>query len=260
MSYFCICGKELKTVQGLNGHKTYCSQTRTKTYHELLTPEAHERWERGRANALIASKKLTEERQANKVIVKCKRESCTNFLGPYGILYCSTSCSAAVNNIGRARFKAQRKFCIFCGKEGTQEYCSGKCRKDHTWKIEVERWLKGENNFNWWNAYNALLQLCGKSCEECGWAKVHSITGKIPTQFHHRDGDTSNNRRNNVQFLCPSCHSLTPTFGNLNESKETREKRKQKLRGLRRQKPNDAVEACEASFSEFNSHLPPQIN
>ena len=39
-------------------------------------------------------------------------------------------------------------------------------------------------------------------------------TGKIPLELHHKDGDYSNNDEDNLELLCPNCHSLTATYKN----------------------------------------------
>ena len=31
--------------------------------------------------------------------------------------------------------------------------------------------------------------------------------------MHHIDGDCTNNKMENLQLLCPNCHSLTSNFG-----------------------------------------------
>lgn len=51
----------------------------------------------------------------------------------------------------------------------------------------------------------------------CGWNEVHTITGKVPIQMEHIDGNSTNNRLENLKLLCPNCHSLTPTYGALNK-------------------------------------------
>jgi 5-methylcytosine-specific restriction endonuclease McrA len=51
---------------------------------------------------------------------------------------------------------------------------------------------------------------------ECGWEKIHPITLKVPVELHHIDGDSKNNKLDNLILLCPSCHSLTPSFRGLN--------------------------------------------
>ena len=55
-------------------------------------------------------------------------------------------------------------------------------------------------------------------CEKCGWGETNEFTGNIPLQVHHIDGDCKNNREENLQLLCPNCHSLTENFGSRNKN------------------------------------------
>jgi hypothetical protein len=51
-------------------------------------------------------------------------------------------------------------------------------------------------------------------CELCGLAEWH---GKpLSMQLHHDNGDGSDNRLENISFLCPNCHSQTDTYGGRN--------------------------------------------
>jgi hypothetical protein len=48
-------------------------------------------------------------------------------------------------------------------------------------------------------------------CEECG---LQEWRGKpLPLELHHRNGDTRDNRIENLALVCPNCHSLTPNWG-----------------------------------------------
>lgn len=67
---------------------------------------------------------------------------------------------------------------------------------------------------------NGLKQ---ERCEQCGWAERRS-DGKIPVHLHHRNGDTSDNRIENLQILCPNCHSLTDNYAGKNKSNPRRRK------------------------------------
>jgi len=54
-----------------------------------------------------------------------------------------------------------------------------------------------------------LYEQKGK-CNNCGlitWGN-----SKLSLEYHHKDGDSCNNVRNNVEFLCPNCHSQTKTY------------------------------------------------
>ena len=50
------------------------------------------------------------------------------------------------------------------------------------------------------------------------FGKVNEFTGKIPLEVHHIDGDCTNNKEENLQLLCPNCHSLTENFGSRNKN------------------------------------------
>ena len=62
-----------------------------------------------------------------------------------------------------------------------------------------------------------MLEKSNYSCEICGWHETNPTTGKVPVQVHHKDGDCTNNKEDNLQVLCPNCHSLTPTYGAINK-------------------------------------------
>jgi len=48
-------------------------------------------------------------------------------------------------------------------------------------------------------------------CEICG---ISTWRGRpLSMQFHHINGDGSDNRLENIQFLCANCHSQTDTYG-----------------------------------------------
>lgn len=49
-------------------------------------------------------------------------------------------------------------------------------------------------------------------CEACGQGPKWN--GKpLTLPIDHRDGDWSNNDKDNLRFLCPNCHSQTSTYG-----------------------------------------------
>jgi hypothetical protein len=56
-------------------------------------------------------------------------------------------------------------------------------------------------------------------CEQCGWDYTkhpwwENVENKenCPLEIHHKDGNKENNSLENIQFLCPNCHSLTKTY------------------------------------------------
>ena len=70
-----------------------------------------------------------------------------------------------------------------------------------------------------------LIKRANGKCERCGWGEINPYTQKIPLELHHKDGDYRNNTEDNLELLCPNCHSLTDTYRGGNTGKSTREGR-----------------------------------
>lgn len=99
-----------------------------------------------------------------------------------------------------------------------------KLTPEETYNSFIKSWLAGENNGCLVNGNISryvrryMFELAGYKCSKCGWAERHPITGNIPLQIHHIDGNCTNNKIKNLQVLCPNCHTLTENFGALNKN------------------------------------------
>lgn len=72
-------------------------------------------------------------------------------------------------------------------------------------------------------------------CEHCG---LTEWLGKpIPLQLHHKDGNHNNNTIDNLELLCPNCHSLTDTYAGRNIKNKRRVQVYKKKRAKRKEKP-----------------------
>ena len=171
------------------------------------------------------SSTLTLPTKKNKNIVRL------DFLTFYIIFIikeCNSSCTASYNNISVVRndVKAKLNMCANCGKEISKrgKFCDTVCQQEYYHKQYIERWKNGEEN-GMSGKYglskyirNYLLEKYNNKCEKCGWGEINKITENSPLQVHHIDGDYTNNKEENLQLLCPNCHSLTETYMSLNKN------------------------------------------
>ena len=122
------------------------------------------------------------------------------------------------------------KYCKNCGKEipksSPNVYCSSECFQEHIFNERVKEWKENPNKYrkeslpSFIRRYMLIKTDC--KCEKCGWSEVNEYTGNIPLEIHHIDGDCTNNNEENLQVLCPNHHSLTNTFGSLNNGHSKR--------------------------------------
>ncbi len=86
-------------------------------------------------------------------------------------------------------------------------------------RLSLDQILTTGSNFQSYKLKNRLfsLQLKKPECEECSWARS-AENGRIPLELDHINGDSHDNRLENLRILCPNCHSLKPTHRGLNRS------------------------------------------
>jgi len=161
--------------------------------------------------------------------MKCK--NCENELtGKWQKKFCGRSCAASYNNRKFPKRKKQEKpklvkekivkLCLHCQKEikNHRTYCSVQCQQDFQWeqkKKQIEEGLLTDLSRKPIRRY--LFEKLGARCVKCGWAEKNPITGKVPVEVNHIDGNSTNNHPSNLELLCPNCHSLTETYKALNK-------------------------------------------
>lgn len=101
------------------------------------------------------------------------------------------------------------------GKPSTQykpasEYIKGSCVKSHLLKEKLFR-----------------EEIKKQECELCGASIWFGI--QLPLELHHKDGNHFNNEFENLQILCPNCHSIQEGNAGANIGKYT-EKTKNKIK------------------------------
>jgi 5-methylcytosine-specific restriction endonuclease McrA len=81
------------------------------------------------------------------------------------------------------------------------------------WKEILNKVLLGEIKVNCTSGFKQSLlksNLIKYECNSCDITEWKGI--KISLELDHIDGDTHNNIRTNLRYLCPNCHSITDTY------------------------------------------------
>lgn len=190
----------------------------TPEYKKKQANLVHLNWQKGIYNFLIKK----EERS-------CLNNYCVNhFTVPPSDKqrYCSRDCWFTVKRNYRIKTSPP---CITCGtlvtQKGAFKYCSLKCQAKNNYNKYITRWKQGLENGTigittiFLSGYikRYLREKYGERCVKCGWNERNPVTNKVPLEVNHVDGNSYNNREENLELLCPNCHALTPNFRNLNK-------------------------------------------
>lgn len=128
--------------------------------------------------------------------------------------------------------KEKSKNCRTCQtilwKKGQTHYCSPACSATDRWnKRDLPRILEGAAGAV---AVKNYLVKENPVCVECGQSDTWN--GKnLTLHIDHINGDSDDNRLDNVRLLCPNCHSQTENFGIKN--KGARSKRNKYMKDYR---------------------------
>lgn len=151
-----------------------------------------------------------------------------------GLFFCSNYCrtkeqkiggSIAPDHFGTSKLQSE-KYCRHCNNElvRSKSYCSRMCKIDHEYEEYIKAWKSGlrtggqpKRKIISQYVVKYIKEKYNNRCSLCGWNAINPITGNVPVEIEHIDGDATNNREENLLLLCPNCHSLTPTFRALNK-------------------------------------------
>jgi Zn finger protein HypA/HybF involved in hydrogenase expression len=126
------------------------------------------------------------------------------------------------------------KKCNHCEKEipNRNVFCDNTCQREYQYRKTIKDWLSGLSIMNYGaikvsnNIRRYLFETHNSKCEQCGWGEINPYTNKVSLEIDHIDGDSQNNKFENLKLLCPNCHSLTKTWKNAGSRKSTRVRRK----------------------------------
>ena len=134
-----------------------------------------------------------------------------------------------------------------------------------TKRKNVEEYLVNGSIISSYKLKNKLFEegIKEKKCESC---KNTEWMGKpISLELHHKNGNPRDNRIENLEILCPNCHSYTDTYGGKNQKMNIKKKdvklpveRKKKEKAKKERKcvlSDYTVEQFKADFMKFGSFL-----
>ena len=120
--------------------------------------------------------------------LRCKPETLNFYLDKMGIKY--------AGNQGGKGIKTDPSYLT------AEQYIHSTCVKSHVLKIKLIRDGIKENK-----------------CEICGVSIWQGV--QLPLELHHKDGNHFNNNFDNLQILCPNCHSIQEGNAGANRGKYT---------------------------------------
>jgi len=117
-------------------------------------------------------------------------------------------------------------WCLYCGKKidgRVNNFCCLECHKSYQYLIYINKWKLGLVDGSKANGMcisnhvrRYLWEKYNNKCSRCGWNTPNSYIDKIILEVEHIDGNSTNNKEENLDLICPNCHSLTKTYKALN--------------------------------------------
>lgn len=203
---------------------------------------------RGTTNLLIvnAEKHKLSVENYNKNPKRCKK--CDTAI-PYEKRmndYCNSSCFASLNNLGVCRNKnyydglrgkpkeipvkkvrplPEKKLCGLCGKENiVHRNGEGFCNHMHALLYKTKHLIESgsASHRNKRAVRSYLIYINGGKCEKCGHGEWFGF--KLSLEMHHKDGNVDNMQLENLELVCPNCHSITNNYKSKNKNSNTNRK------------------------------------
>ena len=107
--------------------------------------------------------------------------------------------------------------CSYCSKEfkynpanKSGKYCSNTCQQKFQKKQRINEWLNGGKLPGKTALREYLTEKHGYKCSCCGITDWNN--NPISLEVDHIDGNPYNDVSDNLRFICPNCHSQTPTY------------------------------------------------
>ena len=150
----------------------------------------------------------------------------------------TAKCEECNPKIKQKKQKKQKpiKYCLNCNNIVTNYksiFCCVQCHKDYEYKEYIKKWkdgkvdgLKCHGNSTSNHVRRYLLEKYDGKCSRCGWNTPNPFIKKVILEIEYIDGDSTNGDEDNLDLICPNCHSLTSTYKALNKGNGNRNRLK----------------------------------
>lgn len=128
-------------------------------------------------------------------------------------IFCSRTCANSRVFSDSARLK---KSVALKGKPSTLSSCDREKATQKLRETRLQKYLATPfEQLGMENKRRRVFEEQNHCCNKCGVSEWQGF--KIPLEFEHRDGNNQNNARENLEGLCPNCHSITDTWRGRNK-------------------------------------------
>lgn len=134
-------------------------------------------------------------------------------------IYCSRSC--ANSRVQTEEMNQSRRDKLLGQKNGERNIGGVEPGWVNKWRESCSRtWLEKYKNTPFEelgpeNKKRRVFEEQQGCCAHCGLSEWQGQ--RLPLELDHKDGISDNNSRDNLEYLCPNCHSLTPTWRGRNK-------------------------------------------
>lgn len=120
-----------------------------------------------------------------------------------------------ISYTGHNKIRTNRICCVCTKKlnKGTR-YCSRVCQQLFNREMRLRSWLN-EDIYSKYVVRDFLSSKQKGCCNRCKLSIWNEVP--IPLELEHKDGNSDNNKRENLELLCPNCHAQTPTYKSKNK-------------------------------------------
>lgn len=124
------------------------------------------------------------------------------------------------------------KTCLSCNTELSKyqtKYCNAICQQKFQNLAKVKNWLEKETKVGMKVMRRFVIDRDGFKCKICGINEW--MNSPIVLEMEHIDGNSENNKPENLCLICPNCHSQTPTYKAKNKGNGRHSRRERYNRG-----------------------------